>query len=201
MSLAGNLDAPENWYGGFYELAICLGPPDDGRLNAALMAVWRCACVQGCYRRAAERHLPVECSLRTLEQHGHLAGIVRLPDGGELVCGVTVVREPEGDDWLDFYLPLGALGKHDPRVGAFPFGDDGGAISQAWREPIESWLANVGAATFGEVPFGHAVIGFEASGTALDEVTKPDRYYGVLVGGTGDVEHLPVARWDFGTPA
>jgi hypothetical protein len=24
VSLAGNLDAPENWYGGFYELAICL---------------------------------------------------------------------------------------------------------------------------------------------------------------------------------
>ena len=122
MSLAGNLDAPENWYGGFYELAICLGPPDDGRLNAALMAVWRCACVQGCYRRAAERHLPVECSLRTLEQHGHLAGIVRLPDGGEVVCGVTVVREPEGDDWLDFYLPLGALGKHDPGSAPFPSG-------------------------------------------------------------------------------
>ncbi|HZX03120.1 hypothetical protein [Kribbella sp.] len=201
MSLARNLGVPENWYGGFYELAICLGPPDDDRLDAALRSVWRCASVEGCFGRAADRHLPVACSLRMLQQHGHLAGVVRLPDGGEVVCGVTAVREPEGDDWLDFYLPLGALCEHDPRVGGFPFGEAGGTISRAWREPIESWLANVGAATFAEVPFGHAIIGFEASGTPLDEATEPDRYYGVLVGGTGGVEHLPVSHWDFDTSA
>lgn len=201
MSLAGNLDVPENWYGGCYELAICLGSPEDSRLDAALGSVWRHARVQGCFGRAGDRHLAVDCSLRAFERYGHLAGIVRLPDGGEVVCGVVAVREPEGDDWLDFYLPLGGLGEHDPRVGAFPFGEDGGVISRAWREPIESWLADVGAAVFADVPFSHAVIGFEASGTALDEVTNPDRYYGVVVGGTGDVEYRPVTRWDFGGSA
>jgi hypothetical protein len=73
--------------------------------------------------------------------------------------------------------------------------------SREWREPIDCWLADVGAASFATVPFRHAVIGFEASGLALDEVTKPDRYYGVLVGGIGGAEHLPVSRWDFGRPA
>jgi hypothetical protein len=60
--------------------------------------------------------------------------------------------------------------------------------SREWREPIDCWLADVGAASFATVPFRHAVIGFEASGLALDEVTKPDRYYGVLVGGIGGVD-------------
>jgi hypothetical protein len=106
VSLARNLDLRENWLGGFYELAICLGPPDDDRLSASLLYVWGAAGVRGCYERSADRHLPVECNLQTLEQHGHLAGIVRLPDGGEVVCGVTVVHEAEGNDWLDFYLPL-----------------------------------------------------------------------------------------------
>lgn len=44
-------------------------------------------------------------------------------------------------------------------------------------------------------------MGFEASGTALDEVTKPDRYYGVLLGGPEGVENLPVSHWHFGTSA
>jgi hypothetical protein len=84
MSLARDLDSPENWHGGFYELAICLGPLDDDRLSTSLLSVSRSAGVQGCYERSADRHLPVDCNLQTLEEHGHLAGIVRLPDGGEV---------------------------------------------------------------------------------------------------------------------
>ena len=39
----------ENWNGGFYELAIELGPTDDDRLDRALVALWQEAGVEGCY--------------------------------------------------------------------------------------------------------------------------------------------------------
>jgi hypothetical protein len=194
-----DVDHPENWYGGFYELAINLGPHDDARLEEALVAVWSSAAVDGCLARTQDPlHRSVPCSLDSLEQHGHLRGVVTCPDGGRVVCGVWVVREDDGDDWLDFALPLGAL-ERDPRVGAFPFGDDGGAVSREWREPLDSWLGDVGASVYQRVPFGYAAIGFEASGLSLVElVGGSDRYWPVLRPTNGGLELLPVTRWDFG---
>ena len=45
-----------------------------------------------------------------------------------MVCAAEVIRETEEDakdeeephDWLDLELPLGALGRADRRVGAYP---------------------------------------------------------------------------------
>lgn len=138
MTGADDLDVSENWHGGSYELAVNLGPRDDTRMEAALTTVWSSATVEGCLARDEARSHPVPCTLLSLEQFGHLNGRVRLPDGGVIVCGVVAVREENGDDWLIFYLPLGALAEHDARVGAFPFGDDGGEASRAWREPIHT---------------------------------------------------------------
>lgn len=164
-----DLDHDDNWNGGFYELALQLGPRDDARLAAALAGVWAAARVHGCYARRLEggrRHEPVPCDLDSLETRGHLKGVVRLEIGLEVVCGVVAVREEQDEmnDWLDFYLPLGALADADPRVGAYPFEEPESDGSFAWRAPLDTWLAEIGRRVFGVVPFRLGIIGFEVSG-------------------------------------
>jgi hypothetical protein len=193
-------DDDENWHGGYYELAINLGPRNDARLEQALAAG-----VEGCLARDdTRRHRTVDLCLASIEKSSHLAGVTMLPDRRRMVCGAVAIREdPEqhGDDWLDFYLPLGALNRHDARVGSFPFGPDGGARSQAWREPLHQWLSHIGEQTFKAAPFLYAAIGWEVSGKSLDELLRADgRYYHVLVARGVDLEFLPVTRWDFGMP-
>jgi len=103
---------------------------------------------------------------------------VAAADIGELVASYVRVasavavrgEETEDTDWLDFYLPLGALGAADPRVGGYPFGDEGGDDSSAWRAPIDAWFAELGGQVFAAVPFQLALIGFEMSG-ATDAAT------------------------------
>jgi hypothetical protein len=180
MSRSSDLDEAENWHGGFYELAINLGPRDDARLGLALATVWSAARVRGCHQRTPAGHVPASCTLDSLENAGHLAGTVKLPDGREVVCGAVAIREEGGADWLDFYLPLGALGDSDSRVGGFPFGEDGGASSRRWREPLDEWLRAVGADVYARVPFLCAIVGFEASGLRLDEVLGTSEAYRTL---------------------
>ncbi len=201
MTTAADLDHGENWCGGFYELAICLGPRDDERLDAALASVWRSGKVVGCAARGERgRHDPVPLTVASLERYGHLHGVVALPGGVEIVCGVVAIRFDDGDDWLDFSLPLGALGSVMPQVGGFPFGTDGGAESRIWREPIDAWLVALGTSVYDDAPFTYAAIGFEASGLTLADLAGQDRFHPVLRPGADGLELLPVTRWDFGTP-
>jgi hypothetical protein len=101
---SADVDDPDNWSGGFYELAINLGPPDDQRLALALESLWQFARVEGCLaRRADGRHASASLALEALDRFGHLRGVVRLADGSKIVCGVVAIREENGDDWLDFY--------------------------------------------------------------------------------------------------
>lgn len=50
----------DNWAGGFYELAIEVGPRNDARLQRVLTAVWSAADVQGALseRSGALDHAP-----------------------------------------------------------------------------------------------------------------------------------------------
>jgi hypothetical protein len=205
MHRADDLSCDDNWHGGYYELAINLGPRNDARLEQALAALWRAAGVEGCLARDASRqHRPVNLCLASIEKSSHLAGVTTLPDHRRMVCGAVAIREEaatHGNDWLDFYLPLGALGRHDVRVGSFPFGSDGGAISQSWREPLHQWFSHIGKQTFKAAPFLYAAIGWEVSGMSLEDVLRTDgRNYHVLVARGVDLEILPVTRWDFGMP-
>lgn len=162
-----DLNDEENWTGGFYELAFELGPTDDARLERALLALWREASVVGCFaavNHGPALHTPVSLTLDSLVARGHLRGVVRLPDEHNIVCGVVAVRFEDGTDWLDFYLPLGALARTDSRIGGYPFGDDSGEPALIWRRPIDDWLAGVGTRVFEEVHFRLGVIGMEASG-------------------------------------
>ncbi len=158
--------AAYTWDGGYYELAIELGPRSDERLQAALEAIWRYDGLEGCYRESnlEPSHQPRVSP--TLE--GPLVGIIALPNGRRIACGTGTVREEVGPDWIVFYLPMGALSTaYD--VGAYPFGNR--QSSRLWREPLDGWLMGLASEVFVAAPFHLALIGHEVSGaTYADEV-------------------------------
>jgi hypothetical protein len=162
----------ENWNGGFYELAIEVGRTDDAQLGRVLDSVWRHAGIEGCFRRLPLPPEAVPLAPESLERCGHLNGIVRLPSGSRLVCGVCAVGGEDVPDWLDFYLPMAALSITDPRVGGFPFGDDGGPQSLSWRRPIDDWLVDVAQRVYSDVAYRLALVGFETSGKTYAEVLE-----------------------------
>ena len=172
--------APYAWAGGFYELAVELGPRSDERLQAALEAIWRREGLDGCYEDCDVEPSDQPQIAPTLETR--LFGVATMPKGQQVACGTIIVREDEGPDWICFYLPLGALNTaYD--VGGYPFG--GGSSSRPWREPLDDWLVRIAAAVFVAAPFPLALIGHEVSGTDYtDEVQKTgvpeERWAGML---------------------
>jgi hypothetical protein len=149
-----------NWSGGYYELAMEVGSSDDARLQAVLGALWSAADVQGCFGhrdREPEEQAPVPCTVGSLTDFGHLHGQVRLPTGQLVVCGAVAIRGgDESGDWLDFYVPLGAL---DHAGLAY---EDGRPFFRS--DVMDDWLAAVGTETYRSAPFSLGVIGFEVSG-------------------------------------
>jgi hypothetical protein len=152
------------WDGGFYELALELGQRSDERLVAALAAVWSEPDLDGVYLSRdvepdrQQRH-PITSELL---DHGHLQGLARLPNGAAVACGTCHVRLDDDPDWLDFYLPMGALAAAYP-VGGYPFEPDGES-SRQWRDQLDPWLADIGVRVFERVPYRLGLIGFEVSG-------------------------------------
>ncbi|GGX24636.1 hypothetical protein [Streptomyces lomondensis] len=151
-----------NWSGGYYELAIEVGSTDDARLEALLRALWSAADVHGCFGRSdrePEEQDPVPCTVGSLTEYGHLRGQVRLPTGQLVVCGCVAIRGgDDSSDWLDFYVPLGALDNADVAYwDGRPFFRSGA---------LDDWLAAIGTETFKSAPFSLGVIGFEVSGCA-----------------------------------
>jgi hypothetical protein len=200
MGRPDDLDVEENWHGGSYDLALQFGPRDDARLEAGVASLWRSAGVSGCFaaERQPLRHLPVDLSLQALETHGHVRGTVRLPGGQDVVCGMIATRFDDGDDWLSLYIPLGALGLTDDRVGPFPFGEPGGPVSLAWRLPLDRWLADVATQVYPRSPFRLGLVGFDAAGEldANDLATGvPDElYFGLVLPGRDGVAYIEANR-------
>jgi hypothetical protein len=158
--------ADEAWFGGFYELALEVGPSSDDRLRAALEALWSHPDLDGCYlelgREPADQpKVPPDC----LASGSHLLGVARLPNGSRATCGSSLIREAnDGPDWLDFYLPLGSLGTVYP-AGGFPFGTEADWPGP-WRSEVEDWLAGVGLWVARSASFRLGLIGFEVSAHA-----------------------------------
>jgi hypothetical protein len=165
MNDPADLRDSENFTGGFYELAIELASGSDDRLDRVLDVLWRCAGIDGCFRRLPGPLEAVPRTLASLEGDSHLYGVVLLPSGRRTVCGVVAIPDCEGGiDWLDFYVPIGALAQIEPRIAGFPFGDDGGPTSLSWRAAIDDWLVNIARDVYAEVPFRLALVGFEVLG-------------------------------------
>ena len=162
--------AADTWNGGFYELAIELGPRSDERLLAALQAIWRCDGLDGCYKDSTVE--PSDQPRLPPDLEGHLLGTATVPGGQQAACGTFIVREDNGSDWLGFYLPMGAL-ETVYNVGAFPFYDD--TFNHVWREPLDTWLVQIAKSVFSVTPFSLALLGHEVSGeTSAEEIRSQD---------------------------
>ena len=185
------------WFGGHYELAIEVGPTSDTQLLAALRAIWTHPSLDGCYLdRDKEpdeqsRVQPVPELLSTM----HLQGIANLPNGLRIACGTCLIREEnEGPDWLDFYLPLGALGNaYD--IGAYPF-DETEHSHEVWQKPLDEWLVELSKYIFTLSPFRLALIGFEVSGDAYSDQIQQEgvpfsRHFGYVWPHGNQVEYFP----------
>jgi hypothetical protein len=100
------------WKGGYFELALELGPRSDERLRKALRKVWAHPTLSGCFqRRDAEPEVQkkVNPSLLDLQQHAH--GIANIPRIGRACCVTIPIREQEGPDWLTLGVPMGSLSR------------------------------------------------------------------------------------------
>ena len=190
-----------NWTGGFYELALEVGDASDERLQLALSALWRAAGIEGCYRfldREPGEQDEIACTVASLTESGHLRGTVRLPSGHRIVCGCVAFRGDGDPDWLDFYLPLEALCRVDQRIGGFPFDQDSGRESLAWRRPLDDWLAVIGTDIFHDVGFRLGLIGFEIAGDTqalpLDGAAPEQRWAGYLLPAGGTLRYEPANR-------
>jgi len=179
--------AADTWNGGFYELAIelgpRLGPRSDERLRTALETIWQYDGLDGCYEDEHVEPLHQTRLPPTIEKT-KLLGVATLPDRRQAACGTVIVREDDftgrddGSDWVVLFLPMGALDSVY-NVGAYPFED--GKDFRTWRKPLDDWLARVAAAVFAAVLFPLALIGHEVSGTT----------YAAEISNTG----LPAERW------
>ena len=185
----GDLAEPNNWTGGWYELAIELGQRDDERLGHGLTMLWNLAGIQDCkalVSRDPYRLVDAPLTTASLEQH-QLLGAVRVPSSHKVVCAITAVRGDNGPDWLDFGLPLGALAWTDERIGGFPFDPDGGPASLAWRSPIDDWMSSIALNILHTLGLALALIGFEVLGQLRSEevanqVPEP-RHFGIVLPG------------------
>ncbi|MFD8497434.1 hypothetical protein [Amycolatopsis sp. NPDC059657] len=188
---------PENWAGGFYELSLEVGGCDDDRLQRLVSALWRAAGIVGCYRETdlePVEQQPLPVTVASLREFGHVHGVVRVPLGGSVVCGCFVSRfDDDASDWLTLYLPLGALGRVERRIGGFPFEPESGPESLNWRAPLDTWLAEVAAEVFRHVEFRFAVIGFEHDYPTVADLPE-QRWNGYLLPVEGRLTYTPADR-------
>ena len=185
------------WNGGFYELALEVGPTSDTDLRKALEALWKYPSLTGCFLRrdqepdVQERVDPTQISF---DLGARLLGLAHLPNGNTVACGSGLVREENGPDWLDFYLPMGSLSQaYD--VGAYPF-DEPRKSPDPWQKPIDQWLAEIGSFVFSRAHFQLGLIGMEVSGEAYADQLRRDgipkhREIGYLWPSEDKLEYLP----------
>ncbi|OWY72159.1 hypothetical protein B7486_04335 [cyanobacterium TDX16] len=167
----------DTWHGGYFELAIELGPRSDDRLTAAVEHLWNSSQLKGCWidsnREPSEGTRIAKNRSEIILNEEHLYGIAMLDDGKNVACGCCAVREDGGIDWLVFYLPMGALARAYQNVGEYPFSRVGKRHNDTWVAPIEKWLERLGRFLFEKVDFRLALIGFEVSGSEYaDQLEK-----------------------------
>jgi hypothetical protein len=151
------------WCGGFYEVALELGPRSDDRLRSAVVALWQHPDLEGCYLdRNREPGEQERVSPASVDDSSHLLGVARLPNGLRTACGSCVIHEDDGRDWLDFYIPMGSLANVYP-AGGFPAGTEADWPG-TWRSEVEDWLAEIGRSVGRTVAFQMGLVGFEVSG-------------------------------------
>ena len=175
---------PETWFGGFYELAIEIGPNSSQNLLQALQVLWSYPRLRGCYD---SNKIEVEDQEKKnlvkigLENWSHLYGKAILTNNDELCpCGVCIIQEESGSDWLDFYFPMGALDALFNTGNSFS--KEYSKNVNSWQVEIDEWLKNLAFNIFSKVNFPLALIGLEVSGEAY--------YKDLIVNGIPEVRYF-----------
>jgi hypothetical protein len=189
-----DLASEMNHRGTTYDLAIELGRRDDARLDAAIRACWTDQSIEGCWTPPlVDRSQPrVEPSLES-QVHG-LSGIAAIPGFGSTLCDSWAYRYDSGEDWLEFWLPVGAMVSVDPRalslfewtVQSDPHEEH--SAPWAWRKPIDDFLVEIATRIAKAAPFELGVIGHELCEVPvkiarqyLEEPIKPLAHFTLLV--------------------
>ncbi len=165
MSLENLFTRPDAWSGGYFILAMELGPRSDANLRTATIALWGHASFEGCFvsREAEPRDQSVISADQSDDNLGEsLYGIATTPNGHEIPCASFTVRYDAEDskpaaDWLKLALPMGGLEIAYP-VGAYPFGT---AVTNEWLSEVNDWLGKIGTHVYEHVRFLFGIIGHE----------------------------------------
>lgn len=187
---------PDAWLGGFYTLAINLGERSDEHSWDALNALPSYPLLKGWYKdRSREPHeQPRVVQSEAIEDQ--YLGVLTLPNGNRLACGCFVFHSKHEPDWLEFFLPLGSIGRLYA-IGSFPFGGSAGYTD--WRKEIDLALVDVATHLYQHIPFRAGLIDFEPDVNDLDELywssvaeLPPEKpRYGLLWSGAAGLEWHP----------
>jgi hypothetical protein len=189
---------PERWYGGWYELAIQVGPHgNDAALRALLELIWNRPELTGPY--ASQKTEPDAQPIAAIAPDArHYYGCLQLAHK-RLACGTYVVQEdcePGGSDWVLLYVPVQEA---EWKLGGNGIGDD---FSRPALAPLADYYATVADMAYREYPFAMALAGWEVSGSTSAESIGADlietRHMGIglpphhtLVQQNTIGEHLP----------
>lgn len=185
------------WLGGYYELALELGPRSDRLLTSGITRLWEHPALDGCYlARDLEPDRQKAVAPCLLPESGFLYGVLRLPNGKQVACGSCIIREDDGPDWLTLGIPMGSLGTAYP-VDGYPFNGNK-EQDELWRPDLDQWLADLGAWIAAAVPFQLGLVGHEVSCEAYAaQVAKTgvpaERFFGYLWPGSAGLEYHPLS--------
>ena len=184
--------APGAWSGGFYTLAMEFAP-GSGDVEVALKFLWEHPSLQGCYQRRDAEPADQPRVAPDPDHEGHLYGVASLSSSSTVPCGSFLWCYGRNPDWLEFYIPVGSLGRAYP-VGAFPFEYD---KNFSWQHQLDEWFADIARYVYQRNTFRMAVIGFEPlvtelSAYSLYENVPERRFESYLLPGDEGLEWYPV---------
>ena len=163
--------AQENWYGSHYELAIEYYPAANNQsLLKAIQAIWQFPRLSGPWFEKTSFGGPPDM-LQTLESEGGLVlyGLLEVDKSQQIGCLISMVREQDGSDWLDFCIPTGMLELAFNVI--YPLLVD----DNPWIPRVDQILLDIAETVYQSSPFNLAIIGEEVSGyVTANDITRDD---------------------------